>query len=348
MPSLPSQPRILIVRLSAVGDTILTMPVVCALRDHFPQAHLAWAAHAGSAALLRGHQALDQIYVVPKYWHRHWSSFLALRNWVLENKFDVVLDAQGLTKSAGIAWLSGAKRRIGFTRGEFAGRELSVWMNNELVQPTVDHVVDQHLELLKPLGINNPRVHFDVPRLSDDVTAVDRIVKRLDLEQGYALIQPGAGWPSKLWPADRYAKVARWLWNERKLNSMILWSGQGEQELAKGITADSYHASCLAPSTSLPQLAELCRRATIFIGPDTGPLHLAAAVGTPCVGLYGPMAATRCGPYGSQHISLQNACLQGGARHRRTANNDTMKTISVDEVCSAAAKLLAKLRLVAA
>ena len=96
----------------------------------------------------------------------------------------------------------------------------------------------------------------------------------------------------------------------------------------------------MAPSTSLPQLAELCRRATMFVGPDTGPLHLAAAVGTMCVGLYGPMSAARCGPYGPQHIALQNTVLNGGARARRTANNDSMKAILAEEVCIACDQLL--------
>jgi lipopolysaccharide heptosyltransferase I len=337
-------PRILIVRLSAVGDTILTMPVLCALREKYPQAHLAWAAHAGSAALLRGHEALDDLYVVPKYWHRQWSAFHDLRRWLWASKFDVVLDAQGLTKSAGIGFLAGAKRRIGFTRGEFSGREFSMWLNNELVNPTAEHVVDQHLELLRPLGIENPRVQFKVPRLPDEVEVVDRIVKRLDLEHGYVLIQPGAGWPSKLWPSERYAAVARWLWKHHGMSSMILWSGQEEQQLAKDISAAAPEGAHMAPSTSLPQLAELCRRATMFVGPDTGPLHLAAAVGTVCVGLYGPMSAARCGPYGSDHIALQNACLDGGARARRTATNESMKAILAEEVCAACDRLLLQRR----
>ena len=95
MPPLSRSPRILIVRLSAVGDTILTMPMLCALREKYPEAHLAWAAHAGSAALLRGHEALDDLYVVPKYWHRQWTSFTQLRRWLKMSQFDVVLDAVG-------------------------------------------------------------------------------------------------------------------------------------------------------------------------------------------------------------------------------------------------------------
>lgn len=342
------QPRILILRLSAVGDTILTLPVLCALRDRFPHAHISWAVHAGSASLLKGHSALDGLFIVPRGWHRQWSTFMSVRSWARQGKFDVVIEAQGLTKSAGIGWLSGARQRIGFVRGEFSGRELSPWFNNILVNPQQDHVVDQHLELLRPLEIVDPEVRFDLPRTDDDVIVIDKIKSRLEIDRGFVLIQPGAGWPSKLWPGERYAQVAKWLWEKHHLNSMILWSGQEEQSLAKQIVQDAGPGTLLAPSTSLPQLAELARRAKFFIGPDTGPLHLAAAVGTKCVGLYGPMSATRCGPYGQGHVILQNVCLQGGARSRRNASDESMRAISVDEVCAACDTLVSQRQLVAA
>lgn len=338
-------PRILIVRLSAVGDTVLTLPVLCALRERFPRAHLAWAVQGASASLLKGHSALDQLIIVPKDWVSNRKSFFALRRTLLDGQFEIAIDTQGLTKSAGIAWLSGAKRRIGFRRGEFCGREFSTWLNNTLVSPTRPHVVDQQLELLQPLGISPPmsrsaHVRFDVPRLQPDVTAVAEMIDEFGLSEGFLLIQPGAGWPSKLWPTERYAAVAQALFRQHGVRSVVLWSGDEERQFAEEIAVASHQIALPAPPTTLPQVAELARQARLFLGPDTGPLHLAAAVGCRCVGLYGPMPVTRCGPYGQAHIALQNACLTGGARARRQADNESMKAISTEEVISACQRLL--------
>lgn len=346
-------PRILIVRLSAVGDAILTLPVLNALRVKFPHAHLAWAAQAGAASLLKGHAALDQLIVVPKDWFKSWQQFSALRQTLRAGKFEFAIDVQGLTKSAGIAWFAGAKRRLGFHKGDFYGREFSTWLNNELLTPTAEHIVDQQLELLQLLGVSPPKsrsaeVRFDVPRLPADVAAVDGFIQERQLPAEFVLIQPGAGWPSKLWPTDRYAAVAEAL-RQHGLQSLVLWSGNEEQKLADEIARLSNGAAVQAPPTTLPQLAEFARRARFFLGPDTGPLHLAAAVNCPCVGLYGPMSASRCGPYGLQHVELQNTCLAGGARARRQADNESMKAISVADVVTACEQILAKgLRLQAA
>lgn len=336
-------PRVLIVRLSAVGDCVLTMPVACALRDRFPRARIAWMVQGGGASLLRGHKALDELIVVPKDVFRSTKSFLGLRKTLRDGKYDVVIESQGLTKSALLGRLSGAPRRIGFTRGPFRGRELSTWLNNELITPTTDHVVDQQLELLQPLGVNDPFVHFDVPRHQVDGDVVDALLKERTAADEYVLIQPGAGWPSKLWPTERYAGVAAWL-GKRGLRSIVLWAGDEERRFADEIVAGANGAALAAPPTTLPQVAELARRARFFLGPDTGPLHLAAAVGTPCLGLYGPMPATRCGPYGAKHVVLQNACLEGGTRNRRRADAETMKAISVAEVCGAAERMLSRAR----
>src|SRR5215475_10110426 len=149
-----SAPRILIVRLSAIGDTVLSVPVLCALRERFPRATIGWIVEKTSAPLLCGHADLDHLIVVPRGWLKSpkvvWQTVREMR----AIGFDISLDLQGLTKSAVTARLSGAKRRLGFTRCEFEGRELSSWINNELVEPTADHVVDRGFELLKPLGID--------------------------------------------------------------------------------------------------------------------------------------------------------------------------------------------------
>src|SRR5207342_2418516 len=124
------------------------------------------------------------------------------------------------------------------------------------------------------------------------------------LERGFTVLNPGAGWDSKRWPLDRYAQVARYLTQRYELPSVVAWAGSREHEWAKQIVSGSGGQTMLAPAISLTELAALLRKTRLFIGSDTGPLHLAAAVGTPCVGLFGPTRPEVCGPYGSGHVSL--------------------------------------------
>jgi lipopolysaccharide heptosyltransferase I len=332
-----STPRILIVRLSAIGDTIQTMPVACALRDRFPQAFLAWAVESRAAALLRGHPAIDELIELPRGWLKSPGGVWRLRRRLRALRFDVTVDVQSLTKSALLAQLAGAPRRIGF--GNPGGRELSRWFNNERVDPKAAHVVDCYLELLRPLGIESPAVRFDVPEREEDRAAADAIVRQLAVDAGFAMVTPGAGWPSKLWPAERYSAVVRHLQGAWGLSTVVVWAGGSERLLAEQIAA-SAPTACVAPPTTLPQLASLARRARLFIGSDTGPLHLAAAVDTPCVGLYGPWPASRHGPYGARNIALQQMIFEGPTRRRRTAPPIYMESITTEMVCEACDRIL--------
>jgi heptosyltransferase I len=326
-------PRILIVRLSAIGDAIQTMPVACALRERFPDAFLAWAVESRAAALLREHEALDELIELPRGWLKSPGGVWRLRRRLRDLQFDTTVDVQSLTKSAILARLSGARQRIGF--GNPGGRELSKWFNNQRVDPKTSHVVDRYLELLRPLGIESPTVRFQVPEHEEDRAAAEQIIDELGLPAGFAIINPGAGWPSKLWPTDRYAAVARHLNDAWHLPTLVVWAGQAERAMAEQIAHASPAAVHICPPTTLPQLAAISRQAKLFIGSDTGPLHLAAAVGTPCVGLYGPWPASRHGPYGPQHIALQKMFFEGSARGRRTAPAIYMESITTEMVCEA-------------
>jgi heptosyltransferase I len=328
-------PRILIVRLSAIGDTMLSAPVLCALRDHFPMANIGWIVERTSASLLRGHADLDHLIELPRGWLKSPRTVMETAGQLRELCFDVAIDLQGLTKSAILARLSGAPRRLGFAQSEFEGRELSTWINNEFVTPLTDHVVTRGLELLRPLGIQKPEANFRLPPYEPSRATMTKFILERGLGGGFAIINTGAGWPSKLWPAERYAEVARHLGRTRNLRTVVAWAGDAEWKAAHEIIIGAAGFAQLAPPTSLTELAELARRASIFIGSDTGPLHIAAAVGTPCVGLHGPMPARRCGPFGSQHIAIQNSNIAGKLKNRRTTTNETMLAIGVDEVCAA-------------
>jgi len=330
--------RVVLVRLSAIGDVIHTLPVACALREAFPQTQIAWVVEDRAAPLLAGHPAIDELVQVPRGFlkspPRVWQLRRRLRQW----RAEVAIDVQSLTKSAVVAWLSGARCRIGFARP--CGRELSPWLNSVRVRPRATHVVQQYLELLEPLGITAPRVQFNLPELPEEGEAAEALIARLGLSQGFAVLNAGSGWPSKRWPSERFAAVAQHLSEAWQLPSLVVWAGDEERRWAEAIVAGAGGHARLAPATTLRELAAVARRARLFISSDTGPLHLAAAVGTPCIGLFGPWPAERNGPYGPQHLAIQKMRFDGSTRQRRTAPPSLMEAIDVTTVCQACDCLL--------
>jgi heptosyltransferase I len=337
MPTPEPAQRILMVRLSAIGDVLHALPVLNALRDAMPRAFLAWVVEGRAAEVVRGHRALDELIVLKRGWLKSPAAVVNLRRRLRALRFDTTLDLQGLSKSAIAARLSSAPRRIGFDGRD--GREVSRWLNNHLVQPSRTHVIDRNLELLRPLGITNPTARFDLEDSPVNASAARKILD-FNVLRPFAVINPGAGWPSKVWPAERYAAVARYLGQSRGLGSLVVWAGEQERAWAEKIVAGAAGHATMAPSTSLGELAAIVRQAAIFVGSDTGPLHLAAAVGTPCVGLFGPMPAERNGPYGPQHVAVQKMTLKGTSRERRAAGPESMEAIWVEHVTQACGQIL--------
>lgn len=337
----PHHPRFLITRLSAVGDCIHTMPVVGALRRQFPGAYIAWATQRLSATLLQGYPGLDQVIEVDRNWMKSPHQVRTIRRKLRSLNFDVCLDCQSLTKSAMLGWISGARHRIGF--GPPQGRELSVVLNNIRVKARQSHVVEKYLELTYPLGVpQSDEVHFDLAERRHEV--IDDFRRDAHLMGDFAVINPGAGWDSKLWPARRFAQVARHLGERHQVPSAVCWAGDQERAWAEQIVARSGGHALLAPPTTLSELAWLMRQATICVASDTGPLHLAAAVNTPCVGLYGPTRPNVCGPYGKGHICVQVYLQQGRGRARRGSCNDAMLAIEPTMVQAACDQLLQRIR----
>jgi len=337
--SLDGSPRILITRVSAVGDCILTLPMLCALRQNYPDAMLAWVAEPGPAQLLDGHPDLDQLIVAPKGWLQSPATILQLRKQLRQLRIETVLDPQSLTKSSALGWLSGARRRIGFARPR--GRELACWLNRENHTPTALHIVDAQLELLKRLDVASSRVEFRLPTDPAAEQVVDQFLRQAHLGQGFVVLNPGAGWKSRSWPAEHYGLLARALGEQLNIPSAVVWSGDEERCAAQRIREKSAGHAILAPRTNLRELAALLERARLFVGSDTGPLHLAGAVGTQCVGLYGTTHPSASGPYGETHQVVQ-AYFQEyrRSRARRRASNDAMQAITPDRVFARCRDLL--------
>ena len=332
-------PRILIVRMSAIGDVIHGVPVLCALRQALPDAFLAWVAEGGMGDLLEGHPALDELIRVPRRFWKSPRQVWDLRRRLRAMQFDTTIDLQCLTKSAVTAWLSGARRRLG-KAGE-DGRELSPWFNNELTEPGGTHVIEHYLTMLRPLGIEAPAVRFDLPEFASDAGTVEAFLRDSGLAgRRFAVLNPGAGWPSKIWPAVRYAALARYLGQAHGVPSVAVWGTADERPLAQRIVEAGARHAHLAPPTTMRELGALCRRAALFVGSDTGPMHLAAAVGTPTISLHGPSRAEWCGAYGPQNIRLQVRYQNGSAMQRRKADDSAMREITLRMVAAACDRLL--------
>jgi lipopolysaccharide heptosyltransferase I len=327
-------PRILISRLSPIGDTILTLPVACALREHFPDAFIAWVVEKPAAQIVCGHKALDLVIELEPRWHKTLSGIRSARQQLACHAFDTSIDCQGDTKSAFAAQLSRAQRRIGFAAPH--SRHVSRLANNIRVTPVFPHLTDRSLELLTPLGIHTPRVQWNLPLKRESRLWASRW-RRTIPQSRVAVLNPGATWPSKQWEPNRYGATAKYLREQYGYASVVVWGNVQELHWARAIAASADGATVLAPQTDLQHLAALIETSDLFISGDTGPMHLAVAVGTSTVGLYGATLPGMSGPYGQ--IAVQQAYEKGSERHRRKADNRAMQAITVQHVCDAVDEL---------
>jgi len=305
---------IALVKLSALGDVVHATPVVEALAEAFPAARLTWIVERREAALLRDHPRLAQVVTVDtRAWRKVRTPraalelgrrLRALRSALRATRFDVALDLQGLVKSGAVTSLTGAPVRIGFAAGVCRERANTVFTNRHVRPPAAArHVVDQYLSLLQPLGVMPRRVAFRLP--TDDAAEgrVDEFFSGAGLKprDRVVVLNPGAGREAKRWPVERFVDLGGRLAREAGARVVVLW-GPGEEAAARAIAAAP--GTVLAPPTDLGALVAVLRRASVVVAGDTGPLHVAAAIGTACVGLYGPTSAARNGPYGRGHRTV--------------------------------------------
>jgi len=253
-------------------------------------------------------------------------------------QFDVAVDPQSLTKSALLAWLSGARCRIGLARP--LGRELAPLFDNHVIRTSGPHVVQHMLQLLEPLDCGLEPVEFRLPILPESVAQGEGILQSAGLTERFVAINPGAGSTLRRWPTERYAEVARRVWQVLHVPSLIVWGNPFEQELANQIAALAGEGARVAPPTTLPTLLAVLRRATCLVSGDTGPLHLAAAVNTPCVGIYGPTWPEFAGPFGDGHIVIRGHWRAPHPLGWRSAPRDVMLSIAAEDVFLAGASIL--------
>lgn len=296
-----AEPHILIVKLSAVGDVVHTLPALHALRVHFPRARIGWVAHPGPAALLEEHPELDFLFKLPRprSWREALHALRELRTVIHRaGPWDVAIDFQGLTKSGLVTWLSGAKRRIGFAGA--ASREINALFLNERVRPTAREVILMNLELLRPLGCECQEAHALLISHAEDESYVEAwATESSSGGKKFFLIDAFAGWVTKRWPLERWVTVARAVFEEYHFEVMVFFGPGEEKEAAHflQLLKTANVPALLAPPTTLRQYVALLRRhVALFVGGDTGPMHMAAALGIPTVALFGSSDSRRNAP----------------------------------------------------
>lgn len=349
---IPKVESLLIVRLSAMGDVIHTLPAVQALREAFPHAVIGWLIEERWAELLcaprsarRGPRSperplVDWVHTVGlTEWRKSLFSIPTLQqiarvwNDIRSTRYDVAVDLQGAIRSALLARWSGA--RVVWGEAEPRESPASLWYTRRAVAPGV-HVIEQHLSVAEAVAgrkLGRPRVQ--VPH---DSAAEQNIEQRLSQSgvRDFAILNPGAGWGAKRWPPERYGRVAKSL-AVSGVRSVINY-GPGEEKLAWTAEAAS-EGSALSLKSSLTELMALTRRARLFIGGDTGPMHLAAALQVPVVAIFGPTDPARNGPYGTRSIVLRNPASPT-THARRSEPDEGLLEISTDAVIAAARALL--------
>jgi heptosyltransferase I len=306
-------PKILIVRLSAFGDCLHAVPVLVELRRKFPNAEIGWAIEELSHSLLKGHPMVDRFHLFPRgAFKRKVGTFMSrvkavqtFRKELAAVKYDTSIDLQGLTKSGLVSWWSGAKKRIGF-RGEDS-RELNLLFNSERVTPPDEalHVVEKNLSLLKPLGIDLPhKPEWSMPAYEEEAAALRPFLTECGVIhdgalRDFCIVNPGATWLTKRWPPESFGIVSKGLIQQHGLKVIVPWAGEDERKAGEIIVKTAGKDAFLAPPTNLRQLAALTSMATLFVGNDTGPLHLAVALNVHSVAIFGATDPLRNGPYGS-------------------------------------------------
>ncbi len=350
--SLPKIERLLIVRLSAMGDVIHTLPAAYALREAFPDAMIGWLIEERWAELLcapgsprRGPRSpqrplVDWVHTVKLTgWRKSLFTFPTLQqiatvwNDVRNAHYDVAIDLQGAIRSAVLARWSKAPMVYG--AAEPRESPSSLWYTRRVVTRGA-HVIDQNLSVAEVVAQKKLRMpQLELPRDAEVELRTSQLLSGLGLSN-FAILNPGAGWGAKRWPAERYSEVARRL-AASGLRSLVNY-GPGEEDLAEETAAGSGGAA-RPTQGSLTELIALTRRARLFIGGDTGPMHLAAALGVPVVAIFGPTDPARNGPYGTRSIVLRSP--SSATTHARSPQPDEgMLEIGTEAVVAAARDLL--------
>ncbi len=342
--------RILIVKLSSIGDIIHTLPSLAAIRKALPDAEIAWAAEKRSAEILRCNSMIDHLIEVDTRSLRGGKIIEGFRRELTKQvrdlrkfKYDIALDFQGLLKSAMIAKISGAERRIGFSKKDLREPAGRVFLTETVKIPEMTHVIRKNLMLAEGgLGIAVPHADFEFPIFTG---SEHRDEAREIIDQAgerFAVLNPAGGWVTKLWHAEKFGGLADVIWEEYGMMSIVA-TATAEMELAERVRAASKTGRVILAQPSLKGFYELAKRASVYVGGDTGPTHLAIAARTPVIGIFGPTEWWRNGSLNPDDVCAERNDI--GCRvdcHRRTCSNWICMDIDVATMFAAVKQRLVK------
>lgn len=300
--------NILIIKMSSLGDVIHALPFSAALRSLYPKAKISWMVHPQFSGFLPDQPTIDEVLYFDKVAFNKMSipgkiSFLReLRKELHAKDFDLVIDLQGLFKSAVVAALTGCPNRIGYCEM----REGSGLVSKAICGPhSEDHVIERYLDVARHLGAEIRNIEFPLPNLDKEMVTIKEKLTASGMQaQKYVVFVPGARWETKEWPPNHYAELAEKITADDTY--VVLAGGPDEREKAALIEAAAKTDKIidLTGQTSLRELAALIKGCKVFISGDTGPLHFAAALKKPLIAMYGPTKADRTGPYGSDKATV--------------------------------------------
>lgn len=326
--------NILIVRLGALGDVVHTVPAAAALRRAFPDARIDWLVDAKHRPVVDLVTAIDRAIPLERADLRGWSTVVGAMRQI---RYDVAIDLQGLLKSALLARASGAARVVGFSLWHVREKTARPFYSDAHAAEG-GHVIAKNLRLLQALGVEDDEIRFPLAELPS--AALDALRERIGTRP-FALINAGAAWPNKRWPPERYGELAAFVREACGLEPVVLW-GPGEEALASQVMAASSGRAIEAPRTGVADLVALARASALVISGDTGPLHIATAVGTPTVSLFGPTDPERNGPFttGDAVVSRYDTC---GCHYDRACHQTQwcLGGVQLAEVCAAVKQRLA-------
>ena len=331
--------NILLIKMSSMGDIVQTLPSVYALRKNFPAARITWIVHPQFGDFIPPAYVDEVIYFdkaqfMKAGWLEKWRTFFALRKKLVACKFDLVIDMQGLLKSAIVALMTGCKNRIGFCDM----REGSYWVSKPIVGPNSEgHVVQRYLDVVRSLGVEADEIHFPLPDFGAEEASLAVKMAEAQVPEHYVVVAPGGRWESKVWPVEYFAELTKRLVANGE--NVVLAGDKGDIEKGEQIIkiAGGSKVYNLIAKTSLKEMIVLIRKCKLLFGVDTGPMHFAAALNKPIVCMFGPSTTKRSGPYGSDNqVSIQSPVPCAGCRKKQRCDHwNCMHLITPDMVYDA-------------
>jgi lipopolysaccharide heptosyltransferase I len=344
--------KVLVVKLSSIGDIVHCLPAVAAIRQAHPNSKITWIAERRSSEILVDSPAIDRLIQIDSRFKGGLKSYTATLRGLFSNlkelranSFDIAIDFQGLMKSAVIARASGAKEIWGFGKESLREKESRVFLDRTVEAENRHHVIVKNLILAEnALGFMSSRddLKFPISNSVEDKSFADSIA--MEMDGAFVILNPGGGWVTKLWPPEMFGTLSDLLLERAGLKSVIT-TGPGEEELARRIRESARNKSLKFISPSLKQFHALARKAAAYVGGDTGPTHIAVATGARVIGIFGPTEWWRNGSVNAFDICVERndiSCRENC--HRRTCDKWICLDIRPDVVADAVINRIASER----